>query len=684
MVQNKSNLELQLELKKLRAENLQLKNQIKKITQTSNPETFLKSVINTIPDLIWIKDPDGVYITCNSKFEQLYGSKSEDIVGKTDYDFVNKKLADFFKKNDKIAIEASKPSVNEEEITYADDGHIELVETIKTPIYDHNRKVYGVLGIARDITHRKKAEEALSQSEKKFRILSEASTHSILILQNNKVVYFNPAFVSISEYPAAKIKATPFLNTVCSEHRKLVGTHILKVKNGEKHSDHIEHRLLTPEGKTKWLHTSFTVIDYENSPAILTTSYDITIEKNALNEVLKEKAYTEHTINAIPGLFAQLSKDGKIIRCNKNLETVSGYTFDEIKELTIFDFIDTDQKKKMKLSIEKVFDTGQGELEIQLRAKNGNNIPFLINGKKILLDNKSYILGMGQDITELKKTEYLLEASQKIASMGSYTVDMVSGNWESSLIFDNIIGIDETFVRDQEGWLSLIHPGDREEVIRYSYEAVRNMESFNAEYRINKQDDQTVRWMHSMGKTEYNEEGRPVSMIGTLQDITERKKSEKTLRETLAREQQLANIYRMSPVGIIFGGIDGKIINCNTAYAELLGYTVDELIKLNWNKKLTPTKWHDIEQRELAKLCPENNKIIYEKEYIRKDGSSVPIELVVSAINNKNGKPDLYLAFVSDITKRKEIENALIKNAEIQKRLSERIHAGIQAGNMAW
>ncbi len=123
----------------------------------------LRTLVSTIPDLVWMKDPDGVYLICNPRFEELYGAKEADIIGKSDYDFVDEAMADSFRANDLRAIAAGAPSVNEEELTYASDGHKELVQTIKTPVYDFTGKVIGVLGIARDITDRKRAERELEQ-----------------------------------------------------------------------------------------------------------------------------------------------------------------------------------------------------------------------------------------------------------------------------------------------------------------------------------------------------------------------------------------------------------------------------------------------------------------------------------------------------------------------------------------
>ncbi len=124
-------------------------------------ETFLHTLIDTIPDLIWLKDVDGIYLACNHRFEQFFGAAEKDIVGKGDYDFMPKEQAEFFRGYDRKAMEKNAPSVNEEWVTYASDGHRELLETIKTPMRDSRGRLIGVLGVARDITERKRVENAL-------------------------------------------------------------------------------------------------------------------------------------------------------------------------------------------------------------------------------------------------------------------------------------------------------------------------------------------------------------------------------------------------------------------------------------------------------------------------------------------------------------------------------------------
>lgn len=117
-------------------------------------ELRMRALIQAIPDLVWLKDTRGVYLSCNARFEQFFGAQEDAIVGKTDYDFVDKELADFFRKNDQVAMDKGGPSSNEEWVTFASDGHRELLETTKTPVRNATGQVIGVLGIGHDITKR--------------------------------------------------------------------------------------------------------------------------------------------------------------------------------------------------------------------------------------------------------------------------------------------------------------------------------------------------------------------------------------------------------------------------------------------------------------------------------------------------------------------------------------------------
>ncbi len=119
-------------------------------------------ILHAIPDLVWLKDADGGYRMCNPVFERFFGASETAILGKTDFDYVEPELADFFRQKDLEAMAAGQPLRNEEWVTFADDGHRALLETLKTPVRDRNGNILGVLGIARDITERETATRQLA------------------------------------------------------------------------------------------------------------------------------------------------------------------------------------------------------------------------------------------------------------------------------------------------------------------------------------------------------------------------------------------------------------------------------------------------------------------------------------------------------------------------------------------
>lgn len=126
---------------------------------TQYTESSLRLLLQTLPDLIWLKDVEGVYLACNHRFERFFGKTEGEIVGRTDYDFVDKELADSFRKHDQAAMVKGASLINEEWVIFADDGHRELLETTKTPLLDAQGNLVGVLGVGHNITQRKRAEQ---------------------------------------------------------------------------------------------------------------------------------------------------------------------------------------------------------------------------------------------------------------------------------------------------------------------------------------------------------------------------------------------------------------------------------------------------------------------------------------------------------------------------------------------
>ena len=157
----------------------------------------METLINTLPDPVWLKDTNGVFMTANRAFERLIGRPFRDIEGKTDYDLCPADLAGFFQQKDREAIAAAKPQANEEWLTDAESGQAVLLETTKVALPGVDGSPIGVLGIAHNITERKQAEENLNLMSKVFFNSGEA----ILISDaNNRILAVNREFTKLTGY----------------------------------------------------------------------------------------------------------------------------------------------------------------------------------------------------------------------------------------------------------------------------------------------------------------------------------------------------------------------------------------------------------------------------------------------------------------------------------------------------
>ena len=219
-------------------------------------KNHLEAILDAIPDLVWLKDANGAYLNCNTQFERYFGAKEERILGRTDYDFTDPELAESFRESDRMAMLGDKPLVNEKWLKFADDGHRGLFETIKTAMRDSKGEVIGVLGIARDITARKRAERAAKKSKTRLSVTLEATEVSIWDwnIPRDRWYVSRSYFTSLG-YPhePGQPNRAVWLSRIHPEDRSNVRHEIDEALTGNSRGYEYEARILHADGTYRWI-----------------------------------------------------------------------------------------------------------------------------------------------------------------------------------------------------------------------------------------------------------------------------------------------------------------------------------------------------------------------------------------------------------------------------------------------
>ncbi|WP_321417231.1 PAS domain S-box protein [uncultured Methanomethylovorans sp.] len=372
-----------------------------------NSKGQLRTLVDTIPDLVWLKDQYGIFLMCNSKFERFYGAKEAQIVGKTDYDFIDKELADFFTQNDRRAIAAGKPTINEEWITYADNGHREYLETIKSPMYDSNGHLIGVLGVGRDITRRKLDKEELQRREMQLRTAQKVGGFGSWGLDlNSGKVDASEEMIRIYGLEGKQLTIESIQKVPLHEYRSMLDTALRDLVEQKSPYD-VQFRIMRQnDGEIRDIHSVAEYFTEQN--VIMGTIQDITELKKSENTLREKEALLNEVgrIAKIGGWEFDVSS-GKVTWTSEvsrihevDFEGPVGVEF-------LRNFYPPDSMELLENAVQNAVKNGMPyDLELEFITAKGNKKWVRINGIPTIKDDKTVkIAGSLQDITERKQAE---------------------------------------------------------------------------------------------------------------------------------------------------------------------------------------------------------------------------------------------------------------------------------------
>jgi diguanylate cyclase (GGDEF)-like protein/PAS domain S-box-containing protein len=292
------------------------------------------------------------------------------------------------------------------------------------------------------------------------------------------------------------------------------------------------------------------------------------------------------------------------------------------------------------------------------------------DGTSSWIDNRKYpinngtgeiigILGIAPDMTaqveaelKLRDSEEALSEAQKIAGVGSYVLNVPANVWTSSRVLDEIMGIDQEYERTTEGWLTLVHPEDRAAMAEYLRNHVLGQgKPFDREYRIIRRCDGAATWVHGLGKLELDRSGRPALMRGTIQDITEARRSKAALNES---KELLQLFIENAPADLAMFDRELRFLSSSRRWIESFSPCGQEVIGRFLYDVLPdiPEEWKEQHRRALAGTAFKGG----EDRYERADGRVQWVKREIIPWRTADGSVGGIIAFSEDITQQKKSE----------------------------
>lgn len=637
---------------------------------------FSKTALDSLPGLFYLFTREGKFLRWNKNFEKVSGYSAAEILKMSPLDF-------FLDPEKKTIAEAIGKVFQTGEAT-AEGGFLSKDGT-QTP-YFFTGKHFSfdgqpcLTGMGIDISERKRAEEALRESETRIRTLTD-NLSSGMIYQVVRRKDGTRKFTYLSDQVREFYGCTPqeAMENPDRIYGRVHPEDLQRVveKEEEAHRDlsvlRIETRMLDPHGNIRWAYFVSTPRSLEDGVTCWDgIEFDITARVKAEAALRESEGRLRKILEQSPISMALVRMDGTIEYINRRAIETFGYLPEDIPTMErwwIQAYPDEAYRKEVVAQwmglLEKAMAHNQEieRAEYRVTCKDGSVKTMVIFGVRVT--GKVFV--MFEDITERKRAEQtlleseaLLKESQRVAALGHYTYFIKEDRWVGSEALDAIFGIEGEAARNVQLWTRILHPEDREKMESYFRNHVlAKAQPFDMEYRISRVSDAAVRWVHGQGRLTLDASGHPSEMFGTIQDITGRKEVEQAMRESEVRYHAL---FDESADGILIADIETKMFtHANPAMCRMLGYSEAELCALGVRhihpEAALPYVMAEFEaQVRGVKVLAENIPCL------RKDGAVIYADINVARITIDGQLSSV--GFFRDITERKRIETELAHHRE--------------------
>ena len=507
------------------------------------------------------------------------------------------------------------------------------------------------------------------QAEATSRLASEIvrSTDDAVITKTlgGIITSWNPAAERIFGYTAQEAVGRPvlmFIPPECAEEENRI---LAKIRRGER-VEHFETVRLRKDGRQA--NVSVTVSPLRDNAGRLVGAAkilrDITGRKEAEEALRSSEERFRTMANSIPQLAWTARADGSIEWYNERWYEYTGTSPEQMEGRGWQTVHDPEVLPRVVENWTRAIGSGQPlEMEFPLRAADGTFRTFLTRVHP-LKDAEGRVVqwfGTNTDVDELKRVEESLRASQArltstlaAGSIGTWTWDIVNDRLAADEFTARMFSIEPDAAArglPAEAYLRAVMKDDQPGVANGLARAIQSCGYYDIEYRVRPTDGE-LRWLQAKGRVEGDESGSALYFHGAVMDITERKRTEGRFRRLVDSNAQ----------GVMFWNTKGEITGANDAFLRIVGYTREDQDagRIGWTA-MTPPEYAHLDRRSLEELAVKGICTPFEKEYIRKDGSRVPILLGAATFEDS---PDEGVGFLIDITERKQTDQALRESEE--------------------